>query len=259
MNDFYRAKLYCASFFTDLSSDLAPGAKSVYVPNIGEMTAHAKSNATAVTLNNPTDTKNTLDVDTWYECSFAIENKEAEQVKKSYSIMEKYAMNASYTVGGVYEDAIIALFDNFSNTVGTSAADMADSNVRAAIQYLDTANAPQEDRAFFVTPKQMWTDLMAIERFALLQNTKGADPVLKGHMGYLYGIPVIMSTRIGATLGSAQSCLAHKDAIIHASTIMGVQSNYIPQYLSTVTTADVVYGVVENRDTSGVWIKTAAV
>jgi len=257
MNNFYRDSLKTAAFFTDLSSDISSGAKTLLIPNITEMTAHSKSNTAVVTLNNPTDTQVTLTVDTWYECSFAIEDKEAEQVKKSYNYMSKLAENAAYTVAGAYEDAIIALFDNFSQTVGTSAAALADSNVRRAIQYLDEASAPQEGRAFFVTPKQMWSDLMAIDRFTLVQNTPGADPVMKGMMGYLYGIPVIVSDRIGATDGSAQSCLAQKDAIVHASTIMRVQSNYIPQYLSTITTADVVYGVIENRDTSGVWIKTA--
>ena len=243
----------------DLSSDLAPGAKDVYVPNVTEMTAYSKSNATVVTLNNPTDTKVTLTVDTWYECSFAIEDKEAKQILKQYSYQEALMKNAAYTVSGAYEDAILALFTGFSQTVGTSAAALADSNVRRAIQYLDAAKAPQENRAFFLTPKQVWSDLQAIDRFALLVNTNGADPVLKGHIGYLYGIPVIMSQRIGATLGSANSALAHKDAIAHGSTIMRTQSNYIPQYLSTITTADVVFGVIENRDTSGVWIKTAAV
>ena len=257
MNNFYRDNLKCAAFFTDLSSDLSSGTKTLLIPNITEMTAHAKSNATVVTLNNPTDTQITLTVDTWYECSFAIEDKEVEQVKKSYNYMSKLAENAAYTVAAAYEDAIISLFDNFAQTVGTSAAALADSNVRRAIQYLDEASAPLEGRAFFLTPKQVWSDLMAIDRFTLVTNTGGADPVLKGMVGMLYGIPVIMSDRIGATDGSAQSCLAQKDAIVHGSTIMRVQSNYIPQYLSTITTADVVYGVIENRDTSGVWIKTA--
>lgn len=258
MNNFYRDELKCAAFFTDLSADLSSGTKTLLIPNITEMTAHSKTNATVVTLNNPTDNQVTLTVDTWYECSFAIEDKEAEQVKKSYNYMETLAKNAAYTVAAAYEDAIIALFDNFSQTTGSSAAGVADSNIRRSIQYLDAAKAPQSDRAFFFSPKAIWTDLMAIDRFTLLVNTKGADPVLKGQIGYLYGIPVVMSNRIGTTLGSAQNCLAHKDAIVHGSTIMRVQSNYIPQYLSTVTTADVVFGVIENRDTSGVWIKTAA-
>lgn len=259
MNNFYRANLKTVAFFTDLSGDISSGAKTLLIPNITEMTAHAKSNATAVTLNNPTDNQITLTVDTWYECSFAIEDREAEQVKKSYNYMDKLAMNAAYTASAAYEDAVIALFDNFSQVVGTSAAALADSNIRRAIQYLADANVPSEGRAFFLTPKQVWSDLMAIDRFTLLTNTNGADPVLKGQVGFLYGIPVVESSRIGTTLGSAQSCLAGKDAIVTASTIMRVQSNYIPQYLSTITTADVVYGVIENRDTSGVWIKTAAV
>jgi len=259
MNNFYRDSGVTVKFFLDLSADLSPGTKTLLIPNITEMTAHSKSNATAVTLNNPTDDQITLTVDTWYETSFAIEDKEVEQVKKSYSYMSKLADNAAYTSAMAYEDAIIALFDNFAQTVGTSAAALADSNIRRAIQYLDEASAPQADRAFFFTPKQVWSDLMAIDRFTLLTNTNGADPVLKGAIGMLYGYPVYVSDRIGATEGSAQSCFAHKDAIVHGSTILRVQSNYIPQYLSTITTADVVYGVMENRDTSGVWLKTADV
>lgn len=258
MNNYYKDALVCAKFFTDLSSDISSGAKTLLIPNITAMTAHSKSNATVVTLNNPTDNQVTLTVDTWYECSFAIEDKEAEQVRKSYNYMNVLAKNAAEEVAQVYEDAIIALFDNFSQTVGTSAAGILDSNIRRAIQYLDAASAPKENRAFILSAKQVWSDLMAIDKFTLVQNAPSADPVMKGMVGYLYGIPVIMSNRIGTTLGSAQGCLAHKDAIVHASTIMRVQSNYIPQYLSTVTTADVVFGVIENRDTSGVWIKTAA-
>ena len=259
MNNFYRAKLKAAAFFTDLSDELMDGGDVLHVPNLTEMTAHSKTNATVVTVNNPTETKVDLTVNTWYECSFAIEKREAQIVKKSYRIQETYAMNAAYTVGAVYEDAILALFPAFSQTVGTSAAALADSNILRALQYLDDADVPSEDRAFFLTPKQVRSDLGAIDKFSLLVNTAGADPVLKGHVGFLYGIPVIMSSRIGTTLGSANSALAHKDAIIHASTIMDVDTNYVPQYMSYLTTADVMYGVIENRDTSGVWIKTAAV
>jgi len=258
MNNWYRDELVCAKFFTDLSSELASGTKTLLIPNITAMTAHAKSNATAVTLNNPTDNQVTLTVDTWYETSFAIEDKEAEQIKKSYSYMSVLAKNAAQVTAQTYEDAIIALFDNFSQVVGTSAAALADSNIRRAIQYLDTANVPQSDRAFFLTPKQVWSDVMALDKFSFHYITPNANPIMTGHVAYLYGLPVFMSNRIGTTNGSAQSCLAHKDAIVHASSLMRVQSNYIPQYLSTVTTADVVFGAIENRDTSGVWIATAA-
>jgi len=258
MNNFYRAKLRAVNFFADLSSELAGGGDTLNIPNLTEMTGHTKSNATAVTINNPTETDVNLTVTTWKECSFAIEKREAQVVLHSYRLQETYAKNAAYTVGAMYEDAILALFPTFSQTVGSSSTGLADSNIVRAIQYLDQADVPEEDRAFFLTPKQVWSDLAVIDKFSLLVNTVGADPVMKGHVGYLYGIPVISSSRIGSTSGSANSCLAHKDAIVHASTIMDVDTNYIPQYMSYLTTADVMYGVTKNRDTSGVWIKTAA-
>jgi len=257
MNNFYREKLVCANFFTDLSSELEGGARSVYIPNITQMTAHAKADASVVTINANTDGVITLTVDTIYECSFAIEAVDKPQIQKSYNYINTLMQNAAYTVAGAYEDAIIALFDNFSQVVGTSAAALADSNVRRAIQYLDEASAPQSDRAFFLTPKQVWSDLMALDKFSSNSYTPTANPIMTGHLGYLYGIPVIVSERIGATNGSAQSCLAHKDAIVHAHTVVDLQSNYIPQYMSTLCTAYSVFGVIENRDTSGVWIKTA--
>ena len=258
MNDYYRAKLITANFFTDLSGDIVGGGDTVYVPNITAMTAHAKTTASPVTVNNPTDTNITLLVQTKTECSFSIEDMDGDQVKQSYGYIGKQAKNAAHEVAEAYEDAIIALFDNFSQTTGTSSAGVADSNIRAAIEYLDTANAPREDRAFFFSPKAMWTDVQALDKFSLVVNTGGADPVLKGHVGMLYGIPVYVSSNIGTTTGSAQNVLAHKDAIVHANTGLKVQSNYVPQYLATLTTAFMRYGVIENRDTSGVWIATAA-
>ena len=259
MNDYYKAELKTASFFTDLSSDIVGGGDTVYVPNITAMTAHAKTTGTAVTVNNPTDTNITLLVQTKIECSFAIEDMDGSQIKQSYGYIGRQAMNAAHEVAEAYELAIIALFPAFSQVVGTSAAALADSNILRALQYLDDADAPVSDRAFFMSPKQVRSDLGAIDKFSLLVNTNGADPVLKGQVGFLYGVPVVMSSNIGATLGSANSCLAHKDAIVHANTGMVTQSNYVPEQLATITTSYMRYGCIENRDTSGVWIKTAAV
>lgn len=258
MNDFLRAKLVVTNHFEDLSSEITGGGDIFHIPNVTEMTANAKVNATAVTLNANTDTNIDLTVDTWYECSFAIEDKEAREVLQSYRIQEKYAKNAAYTVAAVLEDALIALFDNFSQVVGTSAAAMVDSDVRGAIRLLEAANVDMDEVAFFVTPKAAWVDLMAIDRFVLANESGSTGPVMKGFMGKVYGIPVYVSSRIGQTTGSAQNCMAAKDALVHAHTPLRVQSDYLLEYLSTVTVADIQYGVIENRDTSGVWVATAS-
>jgi len=95
INDFYKAQLVMADFFTDRSDELVGGGNIVYTPNITEMSANEKTTAAAVTLNSPTETNVTLTVDQWYEVSFAIEDEEAATVKRSYALQEAYAKNAA--------------------------------------------------------------------------------------------------------------------------------------------------------------------
>lgn len=276
LNDFFKSKLIMADWFVDRSSELAEGGSAVYTPNLTEMTAASKSNATAVTLNQPTETKITLTVDQWYEVSFAIEDKEAAQVKHSYYLQERYAKNAGYTMAKTLEVAIAALFSGFSQTVGTSVAALADSDIRAAIALLEAANIDtSEDVAFFLHPNVFWKQVQNLDKFSLAINSPSNDPTAKRPKATLYGIPVYVSTNIQVVSGGTgrANALAHKDAIHFATSPLGsggsmgtsmtgrygvrVQSNYVPDYLSTLTTADLLYGVIENRDTFGIYIKTS--
>lgn len=211
-----------------------------------------------------------------------IEDFQGAKLKKSYNIKEKYAKNAAYTAAASYEDAIIALIDDFSNTVGTSTAVIADSNIRAAINYLETANVELEDCAFFFHPSVVNTQLLNIERYVDFDFTTSrpidggglATNTTVGAMstvglkprGNLYGIPVYSSTRMAYVSGSdgRYGCLAHKDAIVHAAITpnpnsgmrVRVQESYKQEYLGTLVTADIMFGVIENRDTAGVTILT---
>ncbi len=282
INDFFKQKLMMADFFVDRSAELAQGGNILYTPNLTEMTAASKTNATAVTLNQPTETKITLTVDQWYEVSFAIEDREAAQVKHSYYLQEKYAMNAGYTMARTLEVALAELFDNFSTTVGSSATNLADSDIRNAIAALESSNVDTSasDVAFFVSPNVFWKQLQAIDKFSLAINSPVQDPVAKRPAAYLYGIPVYISNSIQYISGSTgrANALVQKDAIHWARSPLGsggsmattagqtmtgrygvrVQSHYVPEYLSTLTTADLLYGVIENRDNAGIFIKSPA-
>jgi hypothetical protein len=276
VNDFYRAQLVCAPFFTDRSEELSDGGDVLYTPNVTEMSATTKSNATAVTLSSPTETSVTLTVDQWYHVAFAIEDKEAAQVKRSYVVMETYMKNAGYAVAKQLDTAIATLFSGFSNSVGSSTTSLADSEVRQAIAYLDANDVPEMERAFFIDPTVFWTQLQGIDKFALAQNSPSVDPVMKTPPAYLYGIPVYVTTQIQYVSGTTgrYNALAHKDAIHWATSPLGsggsegksvtgsanvrLQASYQHDYLSTLVTADILYGVIENRDTSGVRILTSA-
>lgn len=82
--------------------------------------------------------------------------------------------------------------------------------------------------------------------------------------GSLYGIPVYSSTRLPYVSGTdgRVGCLAHKEAIVHAAITpnpnsgmkVRIQESYKQEYLGTLVTADVMFGVIENRDAAGVTI-----
>lgn len=276
INEFFKLKLMIADFFTDRSSELSSGGSALYTPNLTEFTAAAKSNATAVTLNNATDTKVTLTVDQWYEVSFSIEDREAAQVKHSYYLQERYAQGAGYTIAKKLEVALADLFKGFSTTAGASTTALADSEIRAAIAALQNVGIDTtQDVAFFVHPNTFWKQIQNLDKFSLAINSPVNDPTAKTPRATLYGIPVYVSSNVQYVSGTAgrYNALAHKDALHWATSPLGsggslsggsmtgkygvrVQSNYIPEYLGTLTTADLLYGVVENRDNAGVCLLT---
>lgn len=278
INEFFKLKLMIADFFTDRSSELAGGGSALYTPNLTEFTAAAKSNATAVTLNNATDTKVTLTVDQWYEVSFAIEDREAAQVKHSYYLQERYAKGAGYTIASKLEVALADLFKGFDNSVGASTTSVADSEIRAAIAALEAVGIDTTtDVAFFMHPNTFWKQVQNLDKFSLAVNSPVNDPTAKVPKATLYGIPVYVSSNVQYVSGTAgrYNALAHKDALHWATSPLGsggslsggsmtgkygvrIQSNYLPEYLATLTTADLLYGVVENRGTAGVVIKTTS-
>lgn len=275
VNEFFRAKLVAAPFFTDRSAELSGGGDTLYTPNTTEFTANQKTNGVAVSTNSPTDTKVTLSVNNWFEASFAIEDREAAQVKHSYAIMNRYAKNCGYAIAKKLDTAITALFSGFSNVVGSSTTNLADSDIRNAIAYLENANVDIEEAAWFLHPNTFWKQVQSIDKFSLAINSPVNDPTAKMPKGSLYGIPIYVTTQIQSDAtpsGARANALATPDAIHWATSPLGsggskansmtgsmgvrVQSNYIPEYLTTLTTADILYGVVENRDLAGVYVKS---
>jgi hypothetical protein len=189
--------------------------------------------------------------------------------------MSRYAKSAGYAIAKKLDSAIIALFTGFSTSVGASTTALADSDIRNAIAAIEAADVPSEECAFFMHPNVFWKQVQALDKFSLAVNSPVNDPTAKRPTAFLYGLPIYVTTLIPNVSGTTGriNALAHPDAIHWATSPLGqggsmgamvgsmgirVQSNYIPDYLSTVTTADILYGVVENRDAAGVRILTSA-
>jgi len=277
-NNYFKANLIGANFFTDRSSELKGGGDTLYTPNIVKMSSNDKSQQSKVTLQTADPDKITLTVQTHKEVSFLIEDIDAARVKDSYSTMNTLAQNAGFEVAEALESELFGLFSGFTGTTGASDEDLVDSNILAAIATLESNKVPgihTGQVAFFFHPNTFWKQVQIIDKFSLAVNSPSNDPTAQKPKGMLYGIPVYTSPNVPNVSGNdgRYNALAHKDAIHFATSALGsggskgsyvgssgvrVQANYIPEYLGTLVTADIVYGVIENRDESGVTIMTNA-
>lgn len=262
-NNYYRAKLLGANFFTNRSDELAGGGDILYTPNFTAFTLKDKAQQTEVDIQNLTNTKITLTVQTHKEISFIIEDIDAARVKTSYYAMNTYAENAGYEVAKGLESAIFALFGSLTNTTGASNADLEDSNIIHAISTMEAANVPVYGgmTAFFVHPTVFWSSQL-VDKFSINSSSPSQDPVSKEPRREWYGVPVYQSSLIDKGAGA----LIHKDAIHFATASLGsggskgayigsggvrVQASYVQRLLGTLVTADIVYGTVLNRDKDG--------
>jgi hypothetical protein len=263
INDFYRSKLVAASFFTDRSEDVIAGGDIIHTPVIAELAASAKAAQTQVVLADDAQTSVDLTIATHSHVAFMIEDVQAAQVMRQYKTQETYMKNAAYTVAKALDSAITALFSGFSSTAGATGTALSDANVLAAITAYTTADGDLDDAAWILNPKTVWSDLMAIDKFSLVQNQGGNDPIMKGFAGSLYGRPVYQTTNVVTDGTDYTGFFGNPDAIHFATAAlpgakdgMGVrlQADYRLEYLGVLVVADMLYGVIENRDAAGVGI-----
>lgn len=285
VNDYFRYKLRLAAFFQDRSEELVDGGAAIYTPNISALSTNTKTVNAQVTLSSPTYTNVTLNVSTWKEASFVIEDRELAQVKKSYYLQDRIAKGGAWEVAADLEDEIAALFTSITtNVVGLGTQNAADSTLLAAIAILETAGVPgvQEgsgDVAWIFHPNTFYRQIGNVDKLTLWQNTNSEETRMKFPTPMLYGIPVVVSAAVpvgGGAVGdngARLNLLAHMDAIHWARLSMPVktakgfvgeegvrvQQSYVHEYLGDLVTIDLCYGVVENRDDAAVKIRSHSV
>lgn len=239
----------------------------IHIPELSNLTAHAKSAGTAVTLNTPTETEKTITVNQHYETSFMIED--ISKVQSAYNLMSEYTGKAGYSIAKNVDSAIAGLYSGLSQYVGDGSTDVSDTNIIRAVQYLDDADAPEMDRFFVIKPSAK-ADLMAIDKFVLRTGpgwTTSDSPILNGakengFWGDIYGVKVFVSTNLVtqvATPTVVHNLMFQKEAFgLAMQQAPRTQSSYKQEYLATLVTVDVLYGLAELRDTFAVDFRAKA-
>ena len=142
----------------------------------------------------------------------------------------------------------------------TVASAFTDVSLRDGLQTLDDANVPMTSR-FFVIPPSLVNTIRGVTRFSS-SDFVNFKQTSSGEIGNLYGVPIFVSTNVPSVTGGAaerMALLAHKDAYVVAEQVgVRTQTQYKQEFLSTLMTADRLYGRQVYRKENAVVIAVAS-
>jgi N4-gp56 family major capsid protein len=261
---------------------------TVHVPSPTRGAASAKGATNAVTLIAATENEVQISIDKHYEYSRLIEDIVETQALNS--LRQFYTDDAGYALAKQVDSDLIQLGRAFNGaTIGTNdyatsnsstkafigsdgttaynsttsnAAALTDAAIRRTIQRLDDNDTPMDGR-FFIIPPSSRNTLMGLARYTEQAFVGDGNAIRNGEIGNLYGIPVFVTSNadFGAgNSGADRICLmGHRDAMVLVEQ-MGVrsQTQYKQEYLATLYTADMIYGVKAMRTAASVGAATSS-
>jgi N4-gp56 family major capsid protein len=286
----YQKNLKMAPLVKKLAMSGKKGDK-IHIPKPTRGDANAKAADTAVTIIANTEGELTVDIDRHFEYSRLIEDivevQALSSLRQFYTEDAGYALATKidtdlHSCGTGFGDGGAVVFSGsvdatdyehsgcFFNDNGTTTQYTDDTVVdgdvftdaffRDMIQKLDDNNVPMENRVLIVPPSARKT-LMGIDRYVSSDFVTGRG-VESGLIGNLYGVDVYVSSNCpvietaaanSASTADTRGCMFfHKDAIVLAEQLsVRSQTQYKQEYLSTLYTADTLYGVQAYRPEAG--------
>lgn len=277
----YKANLVLANLVRKMSFKGKKG-DTLHIPKPTRGVAAAKAANTAVTIQANTESEVQVLIDQHFEYSRFIEDIVETQALSS--LRSFYTDDAGYALAKKVDDTLIALGKSFGDG---DASDWVHSNVyyidsstgltlyaedtvvtgdvftdagfRKLIQLMDDADVPMDGRKFAIPPS-LRNAIMGIDRYNSSDFVDGRG-VNNGQIGKLYGIDIyvssnmpIIETAAANSVGDAvkAALLFHTDTMVFAEQL-GVrsQTQYKQEYLSTLYTADTLYGVKVVRPEAG--------
>ena len=274
----YKQNLVMANLVSKMSFKGKKG-DTLHIPKPTRGTAAIKVAEQQVALQAATETEVQVLVNKHYEYSRLIED--ITETQALASLRKFYTGDAGYALakqvdtdliqlgrgaqGGngtiAYDKAVIAS-DGSTLYTGANEAAITDAGIRKVIQTLDDADVPMDGRCL-VLPPVARNVMMGLARFteqAFVGETGGGNTIRNGQIGNVYGVMVYVSTNCETATGDARiGMMFHKDAFVLAEQL-GVrsQTQYKQEYLGTLFTSDMLYGVKELRDEAAVAIAMAA-
>ena len=277
----YKQNLVMANLVSKMSFKGKKG-DTLHIPKPTRGSAAVKAASTQVTLQAATESEVQVLVNKHYEYSRLIED--ITEAQALASLRKFYTGDAGYALakqvdtdliilgrgaaGGngtaAYNGAVLAGDGSTAYVDGTNVGNaITDAGIRRIIQTLDDADVPMDGRVLVLPPAARNT-MMGLARFteqAFTGEVGGGNTIRNGEIGNVYGVKVYVTTNAdtATTTTTRIGLMFTKDAFVLAEQ-MGVrsQTQYKQEYLGTLFTSDMLYGVKELRDEAAIAIALAA-
>jgi HK97 family phage major capsid protein len=277
----YKQNLVLANLVRKMSFKGKKG-DTLHIPKPTRGSAAAKAANTQVTIQANTETEVQVSIDQHFEYSRFIEDIVETQALSS--LRSFYTDDAGYALAKKVDDTLIALGKSFGDgdasdwthsasyyidsSTGLTAYALdtvvtgdvfTDAGFRKLIQLMDDADVPMDGRKFAIPPS-LRNAIMGIDRYNSSDFVDGRG-VNNGQIGKLYGIDIYVSSNMPTietaadnSVGDAvkAALLFHTDTMVFAEQL-GVrsQTQYKQEYLSTLYTADTLFGTKVVRPEAG--------
>ena len=269
-----------ANFCTDLSQFATEGSDIFHVPDFytNALTVSTQSTQGAeITTAGPATVDTTLTIGTHQYVAWIIGDKDLQQIASKYSVNEIYAREAVSLLTEALEAALAALWSSITtNAIGDTATVVSDSEIRQALNAMESGKYRLSDCAFFFHPYVYWNQLHAVakyyQQYSVGPSTAGG-PVKTGNFssegymlnqkGVLFGVPVFTTTNIVSGLQTYRNLLLHKSAFGFAVQTRGgnkvrVQMENQLRNLGMLVVVDMLYGVAVLREPAAVLINASS-
>jgi hypothetical protein len=197
-----------------------------------------------------------LIINLWYESVVGVTDFQSLLGQPDYE--KRIIPKLGYAIAKQIDTSVTGLFNAFAQYVGTEGTAVTYDTLLTAKAYLDGAEAPEDNRFLIIDPETL-TDLMQDDMFtSSLYNGGGA--VAKGFIGQskTLGCTVYMTNNLEAINTNYHGAtMMHREAIAGAMKKDVAYKSWREEQLhTTFHRAEAIWGLVEVRDTFGVWIKT---
>ncbi len=249
--------LVAATKFKNYEGEFSMGG-SYSIESVSRIASRVGAEPTSTTFDAPDEGPITLTINQFYYGAIQIGSIIDAVATHDWTTLYKKSVKDGLKVQ--IDAGISALYAGLSQNVGTLATPLTDANIRRAVQYLDDADVPLEDRFGIISPAEK-NDKLGLERWSssdYLGDQSQNEVMSKGVFKHLYGADWAMSTNLTSDTGGHDNVFAHKDAICFAirkqpgATTFDLNN---PNTLTHEIALTAIWGQVEQRDLFGVWLK----